>query len=89
MNSTTIPHASVVGIGNGTFDYFTFTVSVADLIGFFDIDGENFNTELFLYDFGGNLLASNDDALLADIGDGGSGGGSFVSHGPSPPAFLS
>ncbi len=66
-NSTTRPHVSVTGTGDGTFDYYSFTVQNAGDVGTFDIDDENFDTELFLFDSNGNLLAFNDDG---DDGDG-------------------
>jgi hypothetical protein len=60
-DSTTIPHISIEGTGDGTFDYYVFDVVAAGSRGIFDIDLENFDTELFLYDTNGNLLAANDD----------------------------
>ncbi|MEZ6069156.1 MAG: DVUA0089 family protein [Pirellulales bacterium] len=71
------PHVSITGSGDGTFDYYSFTVG-AGVGANFDIDYENFDTELFLYDAEGNLLAANDDSG----GDSGSGSGtaSFISH---------
>jgi len=70
-NSTTNPHVEINGSGNGTFDYYSFSIPAAGTQGTFDIDYENFDSELFLYDTNGNLLASNDD----NGGDPGSGGG--------------
>ena len=61
QNSTTIPHVSILGSGNGTFDYFSFTVSTPGAVGTFDMDFTNFDTELFLYNSAGILLGSNDD----------------------------
>lgn len=74
-NSTTVPHATVVGTGNGTFDFYSFTVPQAGTqVAFstFDIDGgmvysdgyssEDFDSWLRLYDSNGTLLQSNDDA---------------------------
>ncbi|NOX53014.1 MAG: hypothetical protein GXP27_00970, partial [Planctomycetes bacterium] len=77
--STTIPHITVSGTGDGTFDYFSFTVSNAGDRGIFDIDfgadllggAGSIDTELFLFDAAGNLLAQNDDASTA-AGAGGS-----------------
>ena len=37
---------SILGTGNGTFDYYSFTAN-AGAVGIFDIDAENFDTELF------------------------------------------
>src|SRR6185503_4450845 len=70
VNSTTIPHISILGTGNGTFDYYSFVVANAGDSVTFDMDGANFDTELFLYDTAGNLLASNDDDGSFDLGDG-------------------
>jgi hypothetical protein len=70
-DATTVPHISIEGTGDGTFDYYSFEVNEADERGIFDIDYENFDTQLFLYDDAGNLLAENDD----NGGDPGSGGG--------------
>lgn len=75
--STTIPHVRINATGNGTFDYYKFTVSAAGLRGIFDIDGAQtgqpgtIDTQLFLYDLAGNLLASNDTSLASN-GAGGS-----------------
>jgi hypothetical protein len=59
--SATIPHISIAGTGDGTFDYYSFKVVAGGGRGIFDIDFENFDTQLFLYDSLGNLLAENDD----------------------------
>ena len=64
QNSTTRPYVVISGTGNGTFDYYSFTVPNAGAIGTFDTDATNFDTELFLFDIGGTLLALNDDAAL-------------------------
>ncbi len=74
--STTIPHVTIEGTGNGTFDYYSFTAS-AGAVGTFDIDfgkGGNgsFDTYLRLYRADGTLLASNDDSLSISDGQGGS-----------------
>lgn len=71
--STTIPHLTVTGTGNGTFDYFSFAVPTNGSRGIFDIDndGSTVDTALFLYDASGNLLASNDNASNT-LGAGGS-----------------
>ncbi len=62
-NSTTRPYVTIAGTGDGSFDYYSFTVPTGGAIGTFDIDAANFDSELFLYDSGGNLLAENDDAV--------------------------
>ncbi|HUR55183.1 MAG TPA: pre-peptidase C-terminal domain-containing protein, partial [Gemmataceae bacterium] len=66
--SFTIPHITVLGTGDGTFDYYSFTAGAGDR-GIFDIDFENFDSMLFLYGPSGNLLAVSDD----NGGDPGSG----------------
>jgi len=71
--STLFPHATVKGAGDGTFDYYSFTVAQPGTRGLFDIDATSttnsiapFNSMLFLYslDGGGSatFLGSNDDA---------------------------
>jgi serralysin len=69
-NSTTIPHATVIGLpGNGSFDYFSFTVG-AGSTGLFDLDyiydQGNVDSYLRLYNFAGLLLAENDDDHAGD-----------------------
>lgn len=65
-NATTVPHVTITGTGDGTFDFYSFTVSQAGSTAIFDIDngsiagGAFFDTELFLFDSRGTLLASND-----------------------------
>ena len=61
VDPTTIPHVSIEGTGDGTFDYYSFTVSEAGSRGIFDIDYENIDSSLLLYDDAGSLLAYNDD----------------------------
>ncbi|MGB7323352.1 MAG: Ig-like domain-containing protein [Rubripirellula sp.] len=61
-NSTTRPHQTVNGIGDGTYDYFSFTVQNAGDTATFDIDAGAFDTELHLYDAAGNPVDGNDDA---------------------------
>lgn len=78
--SAVIPHISIQGTGNGTHDFYSFTVTNAGDRGIFDIDngadpdGGFFDSELFLFDSNGNLLASNDDPVQATptVGEGGS-----------------
>lgn len=76
--STIIPHASITGTGDGTFDFYSFTVTNSGDRGIFDIDfgneiGDSFDSELFLFDAAGNLVidplsgfpAQNDDATTS------------------------
>ncbi|TWU60075.1 Matrixin [Rubripirellula tenax] len=77
-SSTSRPHQTINGIGDGTYDYFSFTVQNAGDVATFDIDAGAFDTELHLYDAAGNPLNGNDDAG----GDPGSTSNldSFVTH---------
>ena len=72
--SETIPHVSIQGTGDGSYDYFTFTVDTEDSTAIFDIDRESnngsFDSYLRLYDSQGNLLASNDDSNISYGGSG-------------------
>ena len=63
-NSTLVPHLSISGTGDGTFDYYAFNVDVAGSTVVFDTDATNFDTELFLYNTSGTFLAGNDDSSL-------------------------
>ncbi len=79
-SSTTIPHVSIYGTGNGTFDYYSFTVSTQGSRGIFDIDfgitGTGFfsrrgiDTELFLFDNAGNFLVGNNQSDISNGADG-------------------
>ncbi|MEQ8463977.1 two-partner secretion domain-containing protein, partial [Coleofasciculus sp. E1-EBD-02] len=79
-SSTTVPFVSISGTGDGTFDYYSFTVETAGSQGIFDIDQGNtggagsLDTELFLFNAQGGLLASNDDAAITQ----GAGGSSRI-----------
>src|SRR5262249_32618005 len=70
FEATALPHVSIEGTGDDTFDYYSFTVANAGDRAFFDIDHERIvgseiipflDTILFLYDSSGTLLAENDD----------------------------
>jgi len=65
--SQNTPHASILGTGDATVDYFSFQANRSVL--FLDIDngidsGGSFDSWLELYDSSFNLLTSNDDARL-------------------------
>ena len=62
QDSTTIPHISILGTGDNSYDYYSFEITTAGSIAYFDIDEANFDTELFLFDNAGNYLRGNDDA---------------------------
>jgi hypothetical protein len=72
-NSTVVPHASVIATGDNNFDYYSFTATAGSR-GIFDIDLTNqgsttgLDTEIFLFDNRGTLLATNDDAATNDPG---------------------
>jgi subtilisin family serine protease/Tol biopolymer transport system component len=74
-SSMSIPHVTIEGTGNGTFDYYSFTVSSSGSLGIFDIDSGakagnpgDIDTELFLYNASGVLLAQSDDNTVVDPG---------------------
>ncbi|WP_173405146.1 Ig-like domain-containing protein, partial [Novipirellula maiorica] len=60
-NSLARPHVTINGVGDGTYDYFSFTVDNPGTTATFDVDASSDDLELFLYDSSGNLLAANDD----------------------------
>ncbi|WP_339138422.1 MAG: DVUA0089 family protein [Candidatus Electrothrix sp. GW3-4] len=60
-NSDIWPWVSIIGTGDGTFDYYSFEVSLAGTTASIDIDYNTFDTVVLLYDADGNLLAENDD----------------------------
>ncbi|MBD1863355.1 MULTISPECIES: S-layer family protein [Trichocoleus] len=76
--ATTIPHTSVSVRGDGSFDYYSFIIGSASgqgsVQGIFDIDFADqggtaaLDTEIFLFDNRGTLLATNDDAGSPDAG---------------------
>jgi len=75
--SEQIPHTTIIGSGDNSFDYYKFTVAVAPSTVVFDIDyADNqqegaFDSYLRLYDAEGRLIAQNDDAST-NYGQGGS-----------------
>ena len=92
-NSTAVPHVTIQGTGNGTFDYYSFTIANAGDTATFDIDfgytggTGSTDTELFLYrSSGGYSLAWNDD-YSTSAGGGGSTSGldAFVQYTFSTP----
>ena len=78
--STVLPHISIQGTGDGSFDFYSFTVANAGDSAIFDIDfgsglanngdinGDPFDPDLFLFDSFGTSLSSNDDSLAVDTG---------------------
>ncbi len=87
INSVTNPWVSISGTGDGTFDYYSFTVANAGDTGIFDIDYGissigSMDTVIELYSIsGGAPIAWNDDASTSD-GAGGSTSflDSYLSH---------
>ncbi len=78
--STTIPHVTINGGGDGTRDYYSFEVATAGSLGIFDIDmdfdeqqdpGWFMDAEIRLLDEYGNLITWVEDAVLPTDGDGG------------------
>ena len=79
--SATIPHTTILGAGDDTYDYYSFTIDSPGVTGIFDIDATSpgFDSTLFLFDSAGNPLApnptfTNDDSSTA-FGAGGSTSG--------------
>ena len=74
-DSATVPHVTINGTGDDTFDIFSFTVSEPNSMGIFDIDNGEINgldsfLRLFDTDANGNtLLAFNDDSAFDGPGD--------------------
>ncbi len=78
--STVLPHISIQGTGDGSFDFYSFTVANAGDSAIFDIDfgfgvsntglqsADGFDSRLIVFDSLGNFLANNDDHSLADAG---------------------
>ena len=75
--STIIPHVTIIGTGDRTNDYYSFTVNKPGDKGIFDIDfgsgqaSGNFDAFLNLFDSGGNPLGFDDDSNPS-VGAGGS-----------------
>ncbi|TWT93960.1 PKD domain-containing protein [Stieleria varia] len=77
--STSIPHVSITGTGDNSIDYFSFTANAGDRA-IFDIDANSFDTELFLFDEAGMLLAANDDNIGPNDAGQGDGVSSFIDY---------
>ncbi len=80
-DSTSIPHISISGTGDGSYDYYAFTIGEGDRV-ILDIDDNTFDTEIFLFDAAGTYIDGNDD----DSADPGSG--SFSSYLDIPAGTL-
>jgi hypothetical protein len=72
--STTVPHATVNGTGDGTYDYYSFTVPAGGGIGSIDVDGAypGFDSSIRLYDSidanNNGFVAASDDNVYGDPG---------------------
>jgi hypothetical protein len=68
-DSTTLPHATVDATGNGSLDFYSFTVPEAGM-GTFDIDGAypGFDSYLQLFDSTNRLLTDGNDSATTDAG---------------------
>lgn len=75
--STVLPHVSIQGTGDGTFDFYSFTVTNPGDRGIFDVDfssaagGSTLDTVMVIYDANGQTVAFDDDSSTSD-GQGGS-----------------
>ncbi|MCE2904560.1 MAG: right-handed parallel beta-helix repeat-containing protein [Anabaena sp. CoA2_C59] len=76
--STTYDHVSILGTGDGTFDLYRFN-ALANTQLVFDIDNNNFDTILRLWNPNNNqLLSSNDDSI--ETGNTGNDTASFFTY---------
>jgi hypothetical protein len=76
--STTYDHVSILGTGDGTFDLYRFN-ALANTQLVFDIDNNNFDTILRLWNPNNNqLLSSNDDGI--ETGNTGNDAASFFTY---------
>jgi hypothetical protein len=84
--STMIPHVTILGTGDNTFDYYSFTVTQPNSLGIFDIDHTSGTTqpvdfELFLFRSDGAFFAQNDNSpLIAGAGGSTSTLDPFIQH---------
>jgi Ca2+-binding RTX toxin-like protein len=68
--STTIPHLTILGTGDGSYDFYSFTVTNPGDRGIFDIDNGadsgpgGFDSVLYLFDANGTLLERSDDSFI-------------------------
>ena len=87
--SVSMSHVTVLGTGDETFDYYSFTVENAGDIGIFDIDYATMDAYLRLYDSQGSWLAANDDSPTS-WGAGGSVSGldSYLEYTFSQPGLY-
>jgi hypothetical protein len=72
--STSLSHVSILGTGDGSYDWYSFEslggMTILD-IDYGDSPGGSTDTQLGIWDFAGNLVADNDDASLVIEAGGG------------------
>ncbi|AFZ16198.1 two-partner secretion domain-containing protein [Allocoleopsis franciscana] len=93
--STDIPHVSIFGTGDGTFDYYSLMIQAPGSRGIFEIDNSSaagtgyLDTQIFLFDSAGRRLTQNDDSSTA-LGAGGSTSrlDSFISYEIETPGIY-
>ncbi|CCQ73777.1 FecR domain-containing protein [Magnetospira sp. QH-2] len=79
QGSALYAHASIYGTGDGTYDWYSFTVDEAGTTMLFDMDfgyddtdlngnSDDFDPYLYLYDASGNQINSDDDSSPLDPG---------------------
>ncbi|MEW6989411.1 M4 family metallopeptidase [Colwelliaceae bacterium 6441] len=79
--SESVPHVTIIGTGNNSYDYYSFDVDIVPSKVIFDIDygydsarDDSFDAYLYLYDATEKLLSQNDDSAVSN-GQGGSSSG--------------
>jgi len=95
VDAQTIPWVSIAGTGNGTFDYYSFTVNAPGSRGIFDIDFTTggLNTWLAIWDSNFDLVSANGQFFVNNdffsspgLGDGSSNpNDSFIQNPPLGP----
>lgn len=63
-HATFLPHVTIDGTGNNTYDYYQFTVEADNALGIFDIDygygnGNYLNSHIYIFNSSGEELANN------------------------------
>ncbi|MFT5526534.1 MAG: hypothetical protein ACI9HK_004511, partial [Pirellulaceae bacterium] len=69
VDATTVSHTSIEGTGDGTYDYYSFEVTAHNREMTFDIDYNDFDTVLFLFEADGTQLAFDDDTVNPGSGN--------------------
>ncbi|GAB6110854.1 DUF5801 repeats-in-toxin domain-containing protein [Desulfomicrobium salsuginis] len=90
-NSGTMPFVSIHAVGNGSYDFYSFTVTQPGSVGVFDIDygaghGGSFDSIVKLYNSSGVQLVWSDDASVSYGGSGSTSGlDTFLTYNFSVP----